>query len=176
MTFTTATWNVRTLYAAGKREQLQLEMERYRLNVLGISEMRWKGMGETILDNVDRIWWSGEENKRASGVGFLVNKETAPSIMECKPISNRIIVIRVRAKPKNIAIVQLYAPTSSSSEDDIKSFYEKLEETLKALNKRDHMIVQGDWNCQIGRDAKRTWPGSAGKFGLGATNERGEMA
>ena len=99
-----------------------------------------------------------------------------PSVMESKLISGRIIVIRVRAKPGNIATVQMYAPTLSSSEDDIESFYEKLEDTVKNSNKRDHKINQGDWNCQIGGDAKRIWPDTAGSFGVGMKNERGVLA
>ena len=176
MTYTSSTWNVQTIYATCKLEELQMEMERYKWHVLGISEMRWTGTGETILHSGDKLWQSGDKAMHSGRVGFLVEKETVPSVMECKPISSRIIFICVRAKPGNNTTVQMYAPTSSSSEDDIESFYKKLEDTLKNSNKRGHKILQGDWNCQIGGDAKRTWPETAGSFGVGMKNERGLLA
>ena len=55
--FTVGTWNVRTLYASGKLEQLQIAMDNYDYNNLGLAETRWTGVGvETTLDNGDQIW------------------------------------------------------------------------------------------------------------------------
>ena len=81
------TWNIRTLRTPGKLEELTHEMARYRWHILG-------------------IYFSDREDKYKQGVGFLVNKDIVNSVMGCRPISSRLIVIRLRATPFNIPIVQ----------------------------------------------------------------------
>ena len=107
-------------------------------------------------------------------MGILVDKQTAKAVTECTPVSNRIIAIRVKGVPACTTIVQIYAPTSSSTDDDIDAFYSDLEDFMKKIPKKDIVIVQGDWNAKIGTDAYTIWKGTVGKFGTGVTNERGE--
>lgn len=64
-------WSVRTLYASGKVEKLEIEMDKcsYDYNILGLAEMRWTRVAESALDNGDKIWWSGApETRRRSGI------------------------------------------------------------------------------------------------------------
>ena len=68
---TVGTWNVRTLLAKAKLEQLQFEMDNYDYTILGLAKMRWTGVGETKLDNGDNISWIGEKKRHERGVGFL---------------------------------------------------------------------------------------------------------
>lgn len=118
--FITGTWNVRTLNAPGKLEELRREMKKYRWNVLGIAEMRWKGFGENRTDDGHRIWHSGG-HKHVHGVGFMVHKDTVRSVLECSPVSDRIISIRIKAKPVNVTIIQVYAPTTDHSDEENKN-------------------------------------------------------
>lgn len=69
---TVGTWNVQTLWAAGKLELLRNEMKRFRFDIIGISEVRWAGKGET--SHGDFIW-SGEEKLHMRGVGFLLSPQ-----------------------------------------------------------------------------------------------------
>eukprot|EP00795_Rhopilema_esculentum_P006996 gene6996-biopygen8422 len=98
------TWNVRTLKACGKAEVLVQEMDRLNWNILGISEMRWKCIGEGTTEEGHKIWYIGDEKKHERGVGFLVNKNTENAVLEFTPISDRIAAIKVAGKP---LIVQL---------------------------------------------------------------------
>ena len=66
--FTVGTWNIRTLFAQGKLEKLQIEMNNYDYNNRGLAEMRWTGVGQTRLENRDKIWWSGEPKTYERGV------------------------------------------------------------------------------------------------------------
>ena len=59
------TWNVRSLRQCGKMEVLVQEMDQMNWNVLGISEMRWKGIGEGTTEDGHKIWYSGNEKKCA---------------------------------------------------------------------------------------------------------------
>ena len=108
---TIGTWNTRTLKAAGKLQELTHKMDRYRWNILGLCEMRWKNFGETTEEG-HRVFFSGKEDKLEQGVGFLVHKDIVNTVMGCRPVSRRLITIRLRAVPFNITIVQAYAPTS----------------------------------------------------------------
>ena len=118
------TWNVRTLNGTGKLEELTYEMSKYRWNILGLCEVRWKQFGETSTADEHKIYYSGREDKHEHGVGFLVHKDNVNHVMSCNPISSRLITIRLRASPFNITIIQAYAPTSDYEDKDIESFYD----------------------------------------------------
>ena len=115
------TWNVRTLRPAGKLEQLTHAMSRYHWNIVGLCEMRWKNFGEMSTDDGHKVYFSGEEGKHEYGVGFLVHKDVVGAVLGCRPVSSRLISIRLRAAPFNITIIQVYAPTSYSGHDAMRS-------------------------------------------------------
>ena len=77
--------------------------------------------------------------------------------MGCRPISSQLITIRLRATPFNITTIQAYAPTSDYNDDNVKDFYEQLQEVLDQTPKKDILVVQGDWNAKIGEDAYENW-------------------
>ena len=115
-------WNVRTLREAGKLDELTHEMNRYRWNILGLCEVRWKSIGETSTQEGQKLYFSGRDDKHEQGVGFLIHRNTVNCVMGCRPISSRLITIRLRATPFNIImiIIQTYAPTSDYDDDDVE--------------------------------------------------------
>ena len=128
------TWNVRTLNIDGKLNELEYELTRYQWNIISISEMRWLSTGELVTGDRHKVWWSGSENKHEKGVGFIVHKTHTRSVLECEPISDRVIRLRMSANPRNLSIVQVYAPTSDSSEEDLEAFYEEIKTTKKLVS------------------------------------------
>ena len=84
---------------------------------------------------------------------FFVHKDTVNTVMGCQPISSRLITIRLRATPFNITVVQVYAPTTDYDDEKIEGFYEQLQEVVDQIPKKDILIVQGDWNAKVGKDA-----------------------
>ena len=79
---TRGTWNTRTLRAAGKLQEPAHEMDRYRWNILGLCEMRWKNFGETTIEEGQKVFFfSGKEKKHEQGVGFLVQKDIVNTVM-----------------------------------------------------------------------------------------------
>jgi len=169
-TLTVGTWNVQTLWATGKLELLRNEMKRFKYDIVGISEVRWTGKGET--PNGDFIW-SGEETSHMRGVGFLLSTQAKKALIGYNPISSRIISARFDAAPFKISVIHVYAPTSSSSEEDIEAFYNDIDDTLSKTDKKDIIILTGDWNAKIGCD-NTDWKSVMGKYGYGDRNERGE--
>ena len=167
--FKMATWNVRTLNQKGKLENVIKEMERMKLNILGLSEVRWVGKGKIKTGNKTMIYSGGETHER--GVGILLDETVAKSIKGFWGISDRVIIAKLEGKPFDIGIVQIYAPTSEHDEEEVEQFYEDLDKAMKQLKSQDIKIVMGDFNAKVG-DAKIE--DIVGPWGLGTENERGE--
>ena len=166
---TIATWNVRTLRVAGKVEELLHEMDRYKWSVLGLCEMTWKKSGEIPTDGSHRVYFSGKEDKHEQGVGFLLHKDIVKSVIGCRPISSRLMTVRLRASAFNITIIQVYAPTSSYDDSGVDEFYRELQSLVDQIPKQDILVVQGDWNAKAGEDAQEV----CGPFCNPETNDRG---
>ena len=87
-------------------------MDKYRWNILGLCEMTWKNFGETITEEGYKVFFSGKEDKRELGVGFLAHKDIVNTVKGCHPVFSRLITIRLRAVPFDITVVQAYFQTS----------------------------------------------------------------
>ena len=170
---TIGTWNVRTLRPDGKLEELTHEMARYTWHVLGLSEMRWKFHGEISTEDGHKVFFSGSEARHENGVGFLINKDIVGSVMGCRPVSERLITIRLRASPFNITIIQVYAPTTSHDDDEIEELYDQLQSLVDETPKKDILIVLGDWNAKVGEDAHADWQDVCGPYCNKESNDRG---
>jgi len=70
----------------------------------------------------------------------------------------------------DIAVIQVYAPTSDSSEEDIEKFYGQLEQTIEELPKKDVKIIIGDWNAKVGTD-NVGWEQVIGSHSYGEHND-----
>ena len=97
------------------------------------------------------------------------------SVMDCRPISSRILTMSLAGQPLNISLVQIYAPTSTASDDEMEELYQQLQMTTEAIPKKDILLIICDWNAKVGMDAYLTWKGTTGKFGLEITNQKGLM-
>ena len=118
-------WNVRTLYEAGRSAQVTREMDRYGLDILGLSEVRWTTSGIVTLSSGHTLLYSGppnEDDEHRNGVGILLNKKAKSSLMEWEPINDRIIVARFMSKIQQVTIIQCYAPTNTAEQEDKEEF------------------------------------------------------
>ncbi|XP_072028431.1 craniofacial development protein 2-like [Amphiura filiformis] len=141
-----ATWNVRTMNL-GKLDILTNELERNDVHLTGISEMRWTGKGHFTTLSKHVVYYSGTESKREHGVAFVVNEEVAKCVLGYNPINERIITIRIQGKPMNMSVIQAYAPTSASSDEEIQQFYDQLQQAIDSIHKRDILVITGDFNA-----------------------------
>ena len=82
-----------------------------------------------------------------------------------------MISIHFQGKPFNITVIQVYAPTSNSEEDEVQWFYEDLQDLLELTRKKDVLFITGDWNAKVG---SQETPGVTGKFDLGLQNQLGQ--
>ncbi|GFO29451.1 craniofacial development protein 2-like [Plakobranchus ocellatus] len=106
-----ATWNIRTLLQKGKLENIKQQMERMKLNILGLSEVRWKGAGK-ITGGHEIIYSGGTESEK--GVGIVVDQTVTKAIKGYWALSDRILLVKIAGKPVDLNIIQVYAPTANS--------------------------------------------------------------
>ena len=158
------TWNVRTLREEGKLEELTHELDIYRWTVVGLCEIRRKGVNEIQTTEGQQLYYIGNDNKHINGVGFLINSEVTPMVMCFTPINDRIAIIRLHATPFNISIIQVYAPTTDHTDEEIETFYNELQNSISKISKKDIMVIQGDMNAKIGKDAHNNWGSTSGIF------------
>ena len=118
------TWNVRSMNQ-GKLEVIKQEMARVNTDILGISELKWTGMGEFNSDD-HYIYYFGQESLRRNGVALIVNKRVRNTILGCNFKNNQMISVHFQGKPFNITVIQVYVPTSNAEEAEVDWFYEDL--------------------------------------------------
>ena len=78
--------------------------------------------------------------------------------------------MKLKGKPFDIVVIQLYAPTQDHPDGEIEDFYEKIRTTIKQVKSDDVIIVMGDMNAKVGNEQHSN---IVGKFGLGSKNETG---
>ena len=76
----------------GKLEVVKQEMARVNVGVLGISELKWTGMGEFNSDD-HYIYYCGQESLRRSGVAIIVNRRAQNAVLGCNLKNNKMISV-----------------------------------------------------------------------------------
>ena len=105
----------------GKLEVVKQEMARMNINILGISELKWTGMGEFNSDD-HFIYYCGQESLRRNGVAIIVNKRVQNAVLGCNLKSDRMISICFQGKQFNITVIQVYTLTSNAEEAEVERF------------------------------------------------------
>src|SRR5574337_289539 len=135
------TWNVRSMNQ-GKLQVVKQEMARVKIDILGISELRWTGMGEFNSDD-HYIYYCRQESLRRNGVSIIVNKRVQNAVLVCNLKNDRMISVRFQGKPFNFTVIQVYAP-SNAKETEVEQFYEDLQDFLELTPKKDVLFIIGD--------------------------------
>ena len=111
------TWNIRSMNQ-GKLEVMKQGMARVNIGILGISELKWTGMGEINSDD-HYIYHCGQEPLRRNGVALMINKRVQNAVLGCNLKNARMISVHFQGKPFNITVMQVYAPTNSAEEAEV---------------------------------------------------------
>ena len=173
---TIGTWNVRTMFQSGKAAQIAAEMQKYNIALLGISESRWAQSRQKRLISREMILFSDHEDApHTEGVALMLSRSAQKALIGWESHGPRIIRAAFRTKQKKIKlnIVQCYAPTNDSDEEDKCKFYDRLQSVLDKCPGIDITIVIGDLNAKIGEDITGNEE-VMGRHGLGEMSDNGE--
>ena len=132
----------------GKLEVVKQEMARVNIDILGISELKWTGMGEFNSDD-HYIYNYGQESLRRNKIAITVNKRAQNAVLGCNLKNDRMISVCFQGKPFNIMVIQVYALTSNAEEAEVEQFYEDLQDLLELTPKKDVLFIIGDWNAKV---------------------------
>ncbi len=112
-------------------------------------------------------------DRKDRGICFLINKNLAGNIEEFFSVKERVagIIIKLNKRCK-LKVLQVYAPTSTHSDEEVEQFYEDAEEAMKKHNTHFSIVV-GDFNAKIGM--KNVGESAVGHFGIGTRNGRGDQ-
>ena len=114
----------------GKLEVVKQEMARVNIDILGISELKWTGMGEFNSDD-HYIYYCGTEFLRRNGRVIIVNQRVQNAVLGCSLKNDRKISVRFQGKPFNITVIQVYSQISNAEEVEVEQFCEDLQDLLE---------------------------------------------
>ena len=126
----------------GKLEVVKQEMARVNVDILGISELKWTGMGDFNSDD-HYIYYCGQESLRRNGVAIIANKRVQNAVLGCNLKNHRMISVHFQGKPFSIIVIQVYAPTSNGEEAEVEWSYEDLQDLLELTPKMMSFSSEG---------------------------------
>ena len=98
------TWNVRSMNQ-GKLGVVKQETAGVNIDILGISELKWTGMGEFNSDD-HYIYYCGQESLRRNGVAIIINKRVQNIVLGCNLKNYKMISVCFQGKSFNITVIQ----------------------------------------------------------------------
>ena len=113
----------------GQLDVVKQEMTRVNIDILGIGELKWTGMGEFISDD-NYIYYCGQESLRRNREVLIVNKRVQNALLGWNLKNDRTISVHFQGKPFNITVIQVYSPTSNAEEAEVERLYEDLVEGM----------------------------------------------
>ena len=138
-------------------------MARLNIDVLGINELKWTGMGEFNSDD-HYIYYYGQKSLRRNEVALIVSKTVQDAVFGCSLKNDRMISVHFQGKPYNITVIQVYTPTSNAEEAKVERFCEDLQDLLELTPRKDALLIIWDWSAKVGSQEitsnRQNWPWS----------------
>ena len=128
------------------------EKPQLKWDVIGLAETHLKESFHTTTINNHKFFNSGVDidEKREKGVGFLIHSSLANSVSAFNNLSERICLIKLRKQFNDTNIIQVYAPSTTHDDEEVEEFYEKLQELVNTVARRDELFIMGDFNAKVG--------------------------
>ena len=124
-------------------------MARLNIDILGISEVNWMGIGEFNSDD-HYIFYCGQESLRRHEVALIVNKRVWNAVLWCNLKNDRMISVHFQDKPFSITIIWVYASTTDAEEAEVYQFYEDLQHLLELTPRKVVLFIMWGWKANVG--------------------------
>ena len=112
------TWNIRSMNE-GKLDVVKQEMARVNIDILGISGLKWTGMGEFNSDD-HHSYYCGQESLRRNAVAIIINKRGVQNtVLGCDLKNDRMMSVHFQGKSFNITVIQVYGLASNAEEAEV---------------------------------------------------------
>jgi exonuclease III len=163
------TYNARSLLSHERLIDFKQAISNIKYDIIGLAEIRRTGYN--IEEDDDHIFCSYGQTKGQYGVGFIIKKKYKQNIESFVGVSERICVLKLYFGNTKLSLIQVHAPTTDSSEEDIIKFYDLLQQAYE--NCEDIRLILGDFNARVGQRL----PGEEkilGKYCYGKRDKRGE--
>ena len=139
----------------GKLEVVKQDMVRVNVDILGISKLKWTGMGE-FKSNDHYIYYCRQESLRRNGVAIMVNKKSPKCSIWMQSQNQGMISVHFQGKPFNITVIQVYALTNNVEEAEVEWFYEDLQDLLELNTPKRCPFHYRGLECKS-RKSRNTW-------------------
>jgi hypothetical protein len=126
------------------------ELSRYRLDLVGVQEVRWEGSFTEPAREYTVFYRKGNENHEL-GTGFFLHKRIISAVKRDEFVNDRMSYIILRGRSFHITVLNVHAPREDKTDDVKDSFYDELEHIFDKFPKY-HMKMLGDLNAKVGRE------------------------
>jgi hypothetical protein len=137
----------------GKTALLVKELTKDKVDICGLSEVKWGGHGVSFIEQGHVLVHSGSLGGRTHGVGFCLSPVPQDAMVQHKCVSDRIVYAVFRVQPNiHFVVLQVYAPHSGRPAEESDTFYAQLNDVIAGLTGalRRNLMVLGDFNAEVG--------------------------
>jgi exonuclease III len=145
------TWNVRSLYRSGSLKTVSGELAKYKLDLVGVKQVRWEKGGTEPAGDYTLFYGNGNADHHL-GTGFFVHKRIISAVKRVESVSDRMSYITLRGRLCDIIVLNVHASTKDKCDDTKDSFYEELECVFDQFPKYHMIILLGDFNAKVWRE------------------------
>jgi hypothetical protein len=136
----------------GSLKAVSRELARYKLDLVGVQEVRWEGSGTEPAGEYTFFYGKGNEHRELiHDRGFFVHKRIMSAVKRVEFVSDRMSYIILRGSWCHIIVLNVQASTEDNTDDVKDSFYEELERLFDKFQKY-HMKILLDCNAKVGRE------------------------